>query len=73
MCPWKELLDVIDNKPVSELQLTDPSEIGFACGGLIKRFGMAYYKAMKPTKANPDYLRDRVLTFGTDLRVQAVQ
>jgi len=73
MRPWKELLDVIDNKPVSELQLTDPSEIGFACGALIKRFGMAYYKAMKPTKANPDYLRDRVLTFGTDLRVQAVQ
>ncbi len=73
MRPWKELLDMIDNKPVAELQLTDASEIGFACGALIKRFGMAYYKAMKPTKANPDYLRDRVLTFGTDLRVQAVQ
>jgi hypothetical protein len=28
---------------------------------------------MKRKKANPDYLRDRVLTFGTDLRVQAVQ
>jgi hypothetical protein len=72
MRPWKELLDLIDNKPVAELQLTDASEVGFACGALVKRFGMAYFKAMKPTKANPDFLRDRVLNFGTDLRVQAV-
>ena len=27
---------------------------------------------MKSSKANPDFLRDRVLTFGTDLRVPAV-
>ena len=47
MCPWKELLDLIDKKPVFELDLTDPAEIGFACGALIKRFSRAYYKAMK--------------------------
>ena len=27
---------------------------------------------MKSSKASPDFLRDRVLTFGTDLRVPAV-
>ena len=41
MRPWKELLDTIDTKPVAEMQLTDPAEIGFACGALIKRFSGA--------------------------------
>ncbi len=72
MRPWKDLLQTIDHCPVSELKLTDPAEIGFACGALIKRFSRSYYKAMKRTKANPDFLRDRVLTFGSDLRPAAV-
>ena len=38
MRPWKDLLETIDKMPVAELQLTDPAEIGFACGALIKRF-----------------------------------
>jgi hypothetical protein len=72
MRPWKELLDLIDKKPISDLQLTEPAEIGFACGAIIKRFSFAYYKANKSSKSNPDFLRDRVLTFGTDLRVSAI-
>jgi hypothetical protein len=72
MRPWKDLLRMIDHEPVTELKLEDPAEIGFACGALIKRFSRAYYKAMKASKPNPDFLRDRVLTFGSDLRPSAV-
>ena len=53
--PWKELLDTIDKKPVAELQLTDPAEIGFACGALIKRFSGAYYKAMNRPRPTPTF------------------
>jgi hypothetical protein len=72
MRPWKELLHTIDEVPVEELQLTDPADIGFACGALIKRFSGAYYMAMKSSKANSDFLRDRMMTFGSDLGVADV-
>jgi hypothetical protein len=67
--PWKELLDTIDKSPVGELQLAEPAEIGFACGALIKRFSGSYYMAKKSTKANADFVRDQMMTFGSDLRV----
>jgi hypothetical protein len=72
MRAWKELLHQIEHQPVAELQLTDPADIGFACGALLKRFSRSYYRAMKASKPNPDFLKDRVLTFGSDLRVSAV-
>ena len=72
MRSWRELLEVVDKGPVTELLLTDPTELGFACGALIKRFSRSYYVAMKKTKPDADYLKDRVLTFGSDLRPVAV-
>lgn len=73
MRPWKELLEKVDKGPVSELELDDPAELGFACGALIRRFSRSYYMAQKKEgKRDADYLRDRVLTFGTDLRPEAV-
>ena len=71
--PWKELLELVENKPVAEMTLSgDPAEIGFACGALIRRFSRSYYAAMQSTKSDADYLRDRVQTFGTDLRPQVI-
>jgi hypothetical protein len=69
---WKELLGRVERGPVADLTPTEPAEIGFACGALVKRFSRPYYVAMKSRKADADFLRDRVLTFGTDLRVNAV-
>lgn len=71
--PWKDMLDSIENDPVESInELNDPAEIGFACGALFKRFSRNYYRAMKNAKAKPDFLADRVLTFGTDLRIDAI-
>lgn len=73
MRSWKQLLETVDEGPLTDLMLTDPAELGFACGALIKRFSRAYYVAMKTQgKPDADYLKDRVLTFGSDLRPAAV-
>lgn len=73
MRSWKQLLEMVDRGPVADLALTDVPELGFACGALIKRFSRAYYKASKKVgKRDADYLRERVLTFGSDLRPAAV-
>lgn len=73
MRSWKELLEAVDEGPVTDLMLTDAAELGFACGALIKRFSRAYYVAAKTQgKHDADYLKDRVLTFGSDLRPATV-
>jgi hypothetical protein len=72
MRQWKELLQRVEKGPVAELLLTEPAEIGFACGAVVKRFSRIYYVAMKPTKADAEFVRDRVLTFGSNLRPAAV-
>ncbi|MFO0826154.1 MAG: hypothetical protein U0792_24065, partial [Gemmataceae bacterium] len=70
---WKELLAVIDAGPVESLvELTDPAEIGFASGAVVRWFSRSYYKGMMSSKPTADFLRDRVVTFGSSLRPDAV-
>jgi hypothetical protein len=72
---WKELLAAVDEGPVEEILTGEPSaaELGFACGVVIRRFSRVYYMGMKEGgKSNPDYLRDRVLNFGSSLRPHQV-
>jgi hypothetical protein len=69
---WRQLLTCVEKTPVGELKLDDPTELGFACGALIKLFSRSYHGAMKSAKPDADFMRDRVLTFGSDLRPDAV-
>jgi hypothetical protein len=72
---WREMLKAVDTGPVEELLAGPPeaAELGFACGAVIKRFSRRYYVGMRKTKPDADFLRDRVLTFGSALRWDAVQ
>src|SRR5262249_23122180 len=72
---WREMLKAIDTGPVEELLAGTPdaAELGFACGAIIKRFSRRYYVGMRKNKTDADFLRDRVLTFGSALRWEAVQ
>jgi hypothetical protein len=72
---WQEMLKAVDTGPVEELLAGTPNaaELGFACGAVIKRFSRRYYVGMRKTKPDADFLRDRVLTFGSALRWDAVQ
>ena len=67
MRPWKELLQVIFKHPVEQVQLESPAELGFACGAVMRQFSRQYYTVTKK-----DYLKQRVLTFGSDLTPEIV-
>lgn len=67
MRPWKELLKVIGDGSIDELRYQSPAELGFGCGALIRQFGRSYWYATKVGKEGKDFLKHRVLTFGTDL------
>jgi hypothetical protein len=72
---WKEMLRAVDTGPVEDLLTGEPSaaELGFASGAIIRRFSRRYYVGMRRSKPDADFLRDRVLTFGSSLRWDAVQ
>jgi hypothetical protein len=69
MRPWRKLLEMLEKQPPTEMTF-DPenvAELGFACGALIRRFSAWYWRATKVGREGKDYLKHRVLTFGTDL------
>ncbi len=67
MRPLKELLKVIFDEPVETFRLESPDELGFACGAVIRQFSRQYY-----VETQKDYLKQRVMTFGSDLTPQAI-
>ena len=72
MRPWKELLKIIEDGSIEELCYQSPAELGFGCGALIRQFGRSYWYATKVGKEGKDFLKHRVLTFGTDLSPDVV-
>ena len=50
------------------LHLESPAELGFACGAVLRQFTRQYY-AITDKK---DYLKQRVMTFGSDLTPETV-
>jgi hypothetical protein len=72
MRPWKELLNDVLQGPVGELHFESPADLGFACGVLTRRFGRSYWHATKAGKDGKDFLKHRVMTFGSDLSPEVV-
>jgi hypothetical protein len=75
MRPWPELLTMVERGPLEDMQFCpdSPSELGFACGVLLRQFSRWYWMATRVGTEGKDYLRHRVLTFGTDLAPAAVR
>lgn len=67
MRPWKKLLQVIFQHPVDQVQLESSAELGFACGAVMRQFSRQYFAVTEK-----DYLKQRVLTFGSDLTPEKV-
>jgi hypothetical protein len=60
---WRELQAVLTERPPEEMHFQTPEELGFAAGYLARQFGRWYYG-----KLQKDFLRHRVMTFGSELR-----
>lgn len=69
---WKELLEMVTVGPADEMQFRSETELGFACGVLVRQFSRRYWSATKVGTEGKDYLKHRVLTFGSDLSPDAV-
>lgn len=67
MSDWHELLAMLTDQPAEEMTFANPEEVGFAAGYLARRFGRWYYG-----KLEKDFIRHRVMTFGSDLRPEDI-
>ncbi len=74
MRPWRQLLNMLEKKPPSEMSFDPESvaELGFGCGAILRRFSRWYWQATKVGREGKDYLKHRVLTFGSDLSPEAI-
>jgi hypothetical protein len=68
MRPWQELIRVYEREPIEAMEFRSVAELGFACGLVVRRFSGWYYSTQ-----DKDFLKHRVLTFGTDLGPKDIQ
>lgn len=59
---WQEMRQKIAVIEPEHISFSDPEELGFAAGYLVRRFGRQYY-----AKLQKDFLRHRVMSFGASL------
>lgn len=64
---WKELEEMLVKQPPAEMVFQDVEELGFAFGHLIRLFSRQYWQATKSGERGKDFLKQRVMTFGTSL------
>jgi hypothetical protein len=66
---WVEFDERLRSTPPSVLRCADVEELGYAIGQAIRLFANAYWAYMKNErkKGDADFIRDRVMTFGTRL------
>ena len=57
----------VNGRVAEEMTFANPEEVGFAAGYLARRFGRWYYG-----KLEKDFMRHRVMTFGSDLRPEDI-
>jgi len=67
MRDWKELHEVMNKRPSAEFKFNDVEEIGFAAGYVVRLFARQYWYATKTGKEGKDYIKHRVMTFGSKL------
>jgi len=67
MRPWQELQQALMETPVRELHFNDVEELGFACGHVVRIFSRWYWHRTKVGERGKDFLKDRVMTFGSSL------
>ena len=68
MRPWQVLIRAYEREPIEGMDFRSIAELGFACGLVLRCFSRWYYVTQEK-----DFLKHRVLTFGTDLGPKDIQ
>lgn len=61
--PWQDLLRLLDARAYRDIDIDGVADLGFAAGYLVRRFSRLYYHHTDQKQ----FLRDRVITFGSKL------
>jgi hypothetical protein len=69
---WKTLFDMIHSQPIEQLEVETPGELGFLCGYITRQFRSQYYAVTKKRGGGKDFLKHRVMTFGSGLTPETV-
>lgn len=69
---WNVLLEQVTTCGPEEMRFESTGELGFACGVLTKQFSRQYWSVTKVGGEGKDYLKHRILSFGSDLSPDAV-
>ena len=72
MRDWKTLLPLVTESPPEDMEFENVNELGFACGAVIRQFSRQYWLATKTGNEGKDYLKQRIVAFGSDLSPDAV-
>ncbi len=64
---WQELQEVLEDQPPDRLELETVEELGFAAGYLVRQFARQYWAATKVGREGKDFLKHRVMSFGSSL------
>ncbi|MEA4884838.1 MAG: hypothetical protein VB144_14495 [Clostridia bacterium] len=67
MRDWRELVRMMSSGAPADMHFGDSEELGFACGYLTGLFSRQYWIKTKVGDRGKDFLKHRVMTFGTDL------
>ena len=67
MRDWRTLLDMMSKEAPVDICFENVEELGFGCGYLTGTFSRQHWAATKSGDKGKDYLKHRVMTFGTDL------
>ena len=74
MQTWKELDNIYDLQSPRNWEFENVEELGYVCGRLLREFSSYYWGYMneKRGKSDADFIKDRIMTFGTRLTPEAI-
>jgi len=67
MRDWRELQGYLVHTDIGDLAFDGVDELGFACGQLTRQFSKQYWRHTEQHGGSKDFLKHRVMTFGSSL------
>lgn len=74
MQTWKELDNLYESQEPRSWEFKNVEELGYVCGRILREFSIYYWSYMneKRGKSDADFIKDRIMTFGTRLTPETI-